>query len=186
MKHCLIALLLLASCFSAAAKKLPEHLANLPENLLEKREDLVGRIKIGTINDNTIRDDEGGKVEVLKFHTYQDERDQLHYQLRVTLELTGNRGKGESCFAQLSKRTKSYPLEFTGEIDWEFQLPHGDLEKAKLTAYAIQYGFFEDGVFVPVEEQFDDVDCVDEITDRTNTRLKGLRLTDRTLWFREY
>ncbi len=179
MKYFLTALILSACCFISTA-------AELPAPLVEKMESLEGRIKIGTVSDNTIRNDDGGKVESLKFHTNQDERDKLHYQIRVTIELTDNRGKGDRYFAQISERAKSYPLEFTGEIDWEFQLPHGDLEKPKMTAYAVEYGFFEDGVFVPVAEELDDVDSADEITDRTTTRLEGLRRTECTRWFREY
>ena len=188
MKRLLIALILLANCFSASAKKLPDHLANLPENLLEKREELDGRIKIGSVNDSTIKNDADEKVTVLKFYTCQDERDKLNYRMRVTIELTDNRGKGGSYFAQLSCKQPTIPDEYTGETTWEFHLPHGALEKCKLTAYAVQYGFLEGDVFVPVDEKFDDVDSAEEITDRTTTRIegKGVHLADWTHTYRDY
>ncbi len=111
MKRLLIALILLANCFSASAKKLPEHLANLPTNLLEKREKLKGRIKIGSIGESKTKD-----ITVLKFYTCQDERDKLHYRMRVTIELTDNRGKGDSYFAQHSCNQPSiYLHEYSGE-----------------------------------------------------------------------
>jgi len=173
MKRCLIALILLACCFSASAKKLPEHLAKLPKELLEKREQMEGRIKIGSVNDTTIENDDDEEISVLKFYTCQDERDNLNYRMRVTIELTDDRGKGDSYFAQLSCKQPSVPLEYTGETTWEFHLPHGELKKVKMTAYAVQYGFFESGTFVPVSEKFDDVDSAEEITTRTTTRIEG-------------
>ncbi len=187
MKRLLIALILLASCFSASAKKLPEHLTKLPANLLEKREDLEGRIKIGSITETDFENDADEEVSVLKFYTCQDERDKLNYRMRVTIELTDNRGKGDSYFAQLSCKQPTIPDEYTGETTWEFHLPHGGLEKAKLTAYAVQYGFLDGGVFVPVDEKFDDVDSAEEITERTTTRIegKGVYLADWTHTYRD-
>lgn len=176
MKKTLISLVLLAS--TALSAKIPEH-------LLEKKEHFEGRIKIGSVTDTTIKNDADEKVTVLKFYTCQDERDKLNYRMRVTIELTDKRGKGDSYFAQLSCKQRTPPIHYTGESDWEFQLPHGNLEKPKLTAYAVQYGFLEEGVFVPVAEKFDDVDSADEITDRTSSRLNGLKCTKIFHWYRD-
>jgi hypothetical protein len=176
MKRCVFLLIILAGWFLSFG-------GELPAALTEMKEELDGRIKIGSINDDTIRDDDDQKIEVFKFHTYQDERNMLDYRMRVTIELTSK--SGETRFAQLLSPQRPVPPEYTGESDWEFQLPHGDLEKAKLTAYAVQYGFFKDGVFVPVAEEFDDVDSAEEITERTTTRLNGLRLTGNSHWYRE-
>ncbi len=177
MKRTIIPLILLAGISILAAE--------IPLHLEEKREGLEGRIKIGTVNDTTIKNDNDEKVTVLKFHTYQDERDKLNYRMRVTIELTDKRGKGDCYFAQLSCKQRTPPLEYTGETDWEFQLPHGDLEKVKLTAWAVQYGFLEGRIFVPVAEKFDDVDRAEEITERTKTRIDGLRCTRTFHWYRE-
>jgi len=176
MKYALIALLLFIGS-SVTAVELPEHLLQLKKSL---RND----IKIGSVTRNTIRNDEREKIERLKFHTYQDEQDDLNYRIRITLELT-SKTTGEAYFAQFACKQPSLPLEYTGQTTWEFQIPHGEVEKAKLTAYAIQYGFLEDGFFVPVAEKFDDVDSVEEITGRTTDRLEGLSLVDWVHTYRE-
>jgi hypothetical protein len=168
--------------FPPSPKKLPEHLANLPADLLEKREELEGRIKIGTVNDSKMKNDADEKVTEIKFHTYQDERDELNYRIRVTIEMTDR--QKNTYFAQISRPPKPFPGEYTGESDWAFQIPHGDLERPKVSAYAIEYGFLDGSTFVPVAEEFDDVDCAEEITDRTQARI-NIKCTHNSHWYRD-
>ena len=160
MKQRLIILAILSCCAVAFSEK--------PTDLVLKlQKEYKGRIKIGSANDTTLKvEDE--KVEALKFHTYQDERDDLNYRIRVTVELEDKNDK--TYFAQIMKPQPSHQMEYTGESNWEFHIPHGNMKRPKITAYAIQYGFIQDKKFIPVAEELDDVDAAEEITERTKTR----------------
>ncbi len=175
MKRILTVLFLLTGIAATAAE--------LPAHLLEMQKEYKGRIKVGSVSDSTVRDDNDEKYEALKFSTTQYTKDHaLHYQLRVTVELS-NRKTGESGFAQLSETQKGFSGKITGAIDWEFQIPHGAMGKrAKITAYAIEYGLVEGDVFVPIAGDYDDVDSAAEITERTTTPLPGLKRTEKTIW----
>ncbi len=163
--------------------------ADLSEELEDLKDDRDGQVRIGTVNDDTIRTDDDEKIEVLKFSTFQGQSDELTYRIRVTLELTDNRGKGDVYFAQLQREQGPIPIDspdqvYLGTDSWEFQIPHGELKKPKLTAYTIEYGFFKDGVFVPVAEEFKKVDSADEIKDRADHRL-DLQITKHTYQYRD-
>ncbi len=187
MKRPIILLTLLAFCFCATATELPKFLSDLQETETDRLEELQDkyekRMKVGSVTDDSIRNDDDEKIASLKFSTtqYTDDHD-LHYQMRVTIELT-NKKIGECGFAQLSKRQNGFSDKITGAIDWEFQIPHGVLgKKAKISAYAVEYGIFEDGVFFPMSGRYDDVDSADEIKERTTERLDGLKCTQRFVW----
>jgi hypothetical protein len=144
--------------------------AELSGDLLKLQEDLSSRTKIGTVNDSTFRDNDK-KFEVLKFTTNQDPRKKdLNFRVRVTVELTD---KAENtCWAQINREQGPVDVEYTGEDVWEFHVPHGEMEKPKVTAYAVQYGILKDGVFVPVAEKFSKVDTVEEITSKSANRVE--------------
>lgn len=156
--------------------------ATLPDHLAEKKEEMERRIKLGGINDSTFKNDDDEKLEVVKFHTYQDERDDLMYRMRVTIELIDK--NDQTCFGQLMVPPRPYPTGYTGESDWEFQIPHGDMKRPKINAYAIQYGFIEDGTFVPVAEDFDDVESPEEIVNRNDNRVE-IFYTYNSHWYRD-
>ncbi len=141
--------------------------AELSEKELERMERSV---KMGSIRDSTIRNDEDEKIEVLKFYTYQNEDDEFDFRMRVTVELTEK--AGDSHFAQIEKKRGKVHVDYTGEDQWEFHIPQGDLVRPKLTAYVIQYGIFLDGEFVVLAEDLDDAESADEIEARCPTRLK--------------
>lgn len=162
MKRCLMMIVLLASCSFLYGAELSAELAKLQKKLSNS-------VKIGTVNSDTIRNDNNEKIEVFKFHTYQDERDKgLNFRVRVTVEMTDK--AGNTCFAQLNREQGPLHEEYTGEDDWEFQMSHGSMERPKVTAYAIQYGILEEGVFIPVVEKLSKVDSVDGITKRISCR----------------
>jgi len=133
------------------------------------KKDLRNKVKIGTVNDRTLRDDNDQKSEVLNFYTRRDENCDVKFRMRVVVELTDK--QGQTYFAGLTEGHKGAGDLFTGEEKWEFKIPHGELEKPKLTAYAIQSGFLHNGEFVPIAEDLDDVDSAEEIKDRTTTRI---------------
>jgi len=158
MKYTILLMTICLSCFVAVG-------AELTEDQLEK---LERSVKIGSVSDETVRGDDDGKSEVLKFYTYQNEDDEYNFRMRVTIELTDK--SKNTYFAQLMRERGAVDTEYTGEDNWKFELPHGDLEKPKLTAYVVQYGILNEGEFVVLAEEFDDVDTLEELTERTTTR----------------
>lgn len=175
MKSFWITMVLLVCCLASYGAELPAELAKLQKKL-------ASSVKIGTVNSDTVRNDNNEKIEVFKFHTYQDERDKnLIFRVRVTVEMMDK--SGSSCFAQLNREQGPLHQEYTGEDDWEFQIPHGSMDRPKVTAYAIQYGILEDGVFIPVVEKLSKVDSVDEITKRTACRAEFTK-TLHYYWYR--
>ena len=139
-----------------------------PNELTRLKRKLSGTVVIRTINKNTVSDDEGKKIELISFNTYQDMRDEVNLTMRVTIELTDK--NGQTCFAQLSHNQGKLDTEYTGEDAWGFRIPHGEMEDAKLSGYVIQYGILQDGILTPVAEKRYRVKSVDEITSRVSCR----------------
>jgi len=176
MNRYIILLAFCLNCFTSFG-------AELSDEIVELKKSRKSKVKIGSVSDDTIRNDEDKKIEVLKFHTYQYEDDELTYRICVTVELTDN--QDDVYFAQLAREQGSVHKDYTGEDSWEFQIAHGDLEKPKLTAYAIQYGFFTDGIFVPIAEEFDDVDRLEEITERATAGRIDMQITKHTYQYED-
>ncbi len=148
------------SCFFAVG-------AEVSEDELERLERTV---KIGSVSDDTIENDADEELEQLKFYTYQNEDDEYNFRMRVTIELTDK--SKNTYFAQLIKSRGVVDTEYTGEDNWDFRVPHGDLERPKVTAYVVQYGIQVDAKFIVLAEETDDVDTVEELTERSPTRLE--------------
>lgn len=145
--------------------------AELSDDLIKLKEDLSSRTKIGTVNSDTLRGNDGKKSEVFKLSTYQDERKKdLNFRMRVTVQMTDK--ADNTCYAQINREQGPVDLEYTGEDTWEFHIPHGEMDKPKVTAYAIQYGIFKDGVFIPVVEKLENVDSVEQITSKSACRVE--------------
>jgi hypothetical protein len=175
MKYLFSLLALLSVCIPLCGEELS------PETL-QLKEKLSKSVKIGTIGIDTLRDSDDRKIEIFKFHTYQDERDKdLNFRVRVTIEMTDK--AGQTCFAQLNREQGSVHEDYTGEDDWEFQISHGDLDKPKVSAYVVQYGILENGTFIPVSEKLWKVDSVDEITKRTSCRTEFAKPL-HSYWYR--
>ena len=176
MKRAVALLVLCCCCLSAMADGLSEDLAAL-------KKDREKKVKIGGVKDDTIRNEADEKIESLKFYTNQYEDDDLTYRVRVTIELTDK--EKNIYYAQLQRGQGSLPDDYTGEDTWEFQVPHGTLDKPKMSAYAIEYGFFKDGQFVPVVAEFDDVDSAEEITERATAGRADMQITEHTYKYRD-
>ncbi len=162
MKYMMLMFIFCLGCFLPVG-------AELSEKELKRMERSV---KMGSIKDSTIRNDEDEKIEVLKFYTYQNKDDEFDFRMRVTVELTEK--AGDTYFAQIEKKRGEVHTDYTGEDRWEFHIPHGDLVRPKLTAHVIQYGIFMDGKFLVLAEDMDDAESADEIEARSPTRLKHI------------
>jgi hypothetical protein len=152
-------MVVLAGCFVAAGALTSDEI-----------EDLKKKVKIGSVSDDEMEEDDVEYMQV-KFYTIQDEdsADEHAFYVKVTVELTDKKTK-TVCYAQFARMQGAVDTEYTGEDNWEFVVPFGDLEKPKITAYAVQYGVIEDKEFIVLAEQMDDVDTVEELTTRTPTR----------------
>jgi len=173
MKRYAMLIALCLSCFTAAA-------AELSEEVLEH---LKESVKIGGIGDDTFRNEDGEKIELLKFYTFQNEDDDYEFRLRVTVELSEKSKK--VVFAQLMRGQGELDPEYTGEDNWRFELPQGNLKRPKMTAYAIQYGVLHEGNFIVLVEEFDDVDSLEELTERTTVRAENKPVIKHQYTFRD-
>ncbi len=164
MKMKLLSVMLLAGC-----------LAVFGEISEEEMERLGRYVGIDSVRDNTFRNDDREKIEVLEFNTTQDERNTEGYRVRVTLELT-DKSKNKYC-AQLMRSQREVNSEYTGQDRWEFHVPHGELERPKVSAYVVEYGIMDEETFVPLAVEMDDVDSVEELTSRCTSRIEdGVKL----------
>jgi len=160
MKYTILLMIFCLSCFMAVGEALTE----------DQIEKLERSVKISSVNDETIKGDDKVKIEVLKISTYQNEDDKYNFRMRIVVELE-DRGKN-TYFAKLERAQGDMGGDdYTGEDNWKFQVSHGDLERPKISAYAIQYGIFQDGKFIVLAEDYDDVDTAEELTERTTTGL---------------
>jgi hypothetical protein len=56
-------------------------------------------------------------------------------------------------------------------------VPQGELERPKVSAYVVEYGLMDEETFVPLAIEMDDVDSVEELTERSPSRLEdGVKL----------
>jgi hypothetical protein len=174
MKVCLPALLIGLTCLTCFAADPSED----AEKLIKQ---LKNCTRIGTVNDNIVRNDSDEKILVLKFHTNQDKRHQSKYRMRITVEAVDKEGNlycGQSVTAQGGR-----PSDYTGEDDWEFQCSLAELEKPKVSAYVIEYGFMDGTTFVPLTEELKHAETAAEILDRSKKQL-SIQCTKNSYWYR--
>jgi len=174
MKNCILLIVFCLSCFVAAG-------AELSEKELKK---LAKSVKISSVVDETIKGDDREKIEVVKIYTYQNRKDpnvNFNYRIRVAVELTDR--EKNAYFARVERKQGSTHDDYIGKDEWGIQIPHGGLERPKVTAYAIQYGILNEGEFVVLAEDYDDVDTLEELMDRTTTRLEEVKDIQHWFWF---
>ncbi len=142
----------------------------IPKKELKK---LKRSVKILSVSDRKTENQEDEKIFLLKFDTNQDEDndEQFKYRFRVTVEIT-DKAKN-TYFAQVQASQRALHEDYLGEDTWEFHIPIGNMERPKLSACVIQYGILHEGKFIPLNEDFDDVDTVEELTERSPNRLDG-------------
>ena len=163
MKRQLLTALLCTACLTAMGAEVSDEVKAL-------KKELKNKMKIGSITDKTIEKDNGDEVEQIRFYTYRTHGCTANFVLQATIELTDNRGKGDSVYAILYRPHHKPDIDFTGKEEWEFEIPHGGMKNPKITAYAIQSGIMHNKTFIPVAEELDDVDSADEIIERENTQ----------------
>jgi hypothetical protein len=117
------------------------------------------------------------KYQTLEVNTFQSQDEMPGFRICVAVEVTDKSKK-----TYLAEFTANQPegldSEYLGQDYWTLYLPEGDLEKPKITAYAVQYGFMDGNTFLIIGEQYDHVKSMDELKARTATPFPGsLRLS---------
>lgn len=164
MKRLLLFVVLFTGCFVFAKSHIPANIGTLTKDQFEDLQDKVG---IGGVNDDIDENDAGEDCLFLKFYTNQPEKSEYKFRVRVFAELTDKKTK-EAYWTKFSRSQSASNIEYTGEDNWEFILPLGNLEKPRLTAYVIQFGILQGANFVVLAEETDHVDSADEITARAS------------------
>jgi len=129
-------------------------------------------VQIGSIQDKTERNDDREKIEVMTLYTAQDERDTEGFELRVTVEVED--GDDNTYLIEISGGQRTVNSEYTGEDHWEVHIPYGEIDKLEISGYAIQYGVMDGDKFLLLAEEYDDVDTVQELKERTTASLTGV------------
>jgi hypothetical protein len=159
-----VSALLVAGVFAQEAPDIEETIKNLKKHL-----------SMGSIAKTDFRDANNLKNERVKLVTEQDEDNPFIGTLRFTVEVTDK--AGEVRWGQVSRAQSKHPPEYDGKDEWTFEFAHGELDKPKITAYALEYGWETNKVFTPVVQKFDNVESAAEITDRNKDPKKKLKIT---------
>lgn len=144
---------------------------------------LKKQLSMGSIAKTDFRDAKDLKNERVKLVTEQDEDNPFVGTLRFTVEVTDK--SGEVRWGQVSRAQSKHPPEYEGKDEWTFEFPHGELDKPKITAYALEYGWETNKVFTPVVQKFDNAESAGEITDRNRDPKKKLKITAKGRSFRK-
>lgn len=152
---------LLASCFVASGAFDEKELKML------KKESSIDNVR-----DDTIKNKDREKIETVEVTCVRNEDYQENFRIYIYVEIQ-DRAKN-TYLVEFAANQREVDSDFLGEEYWLLEMPHGELENPKVSAYAIQYGIVdEDGTFVLLSEEYDDVDSVDELKERTTTPFPG-------------
>jgi hypothetical protein len=144
---------------------------------------LKKELSIGSIVKTDFRDKEDQKNERVKLVTEQGEDSPFMGTMRFTVEVTDK--AGEVRWGQITKVQAKHPPEYEGKDEWTFEFLHGTLDKPKMTAYVLEYGWETNKVFTPVVQEFYKAESAAEITDRNKDPKKKLKITAKTKTFRK-
>ncbi|QHI68053.1 hypothetical protein [Tichowtungia aerotolerans] len=164
MKYWYVMLLAVClGCFSAFGEKISD----------DEIDRLKGTVKIGGVSDSTEDGEEDEELEVLSFYTnqYEDDAEEYEFRIKVVVEITDKKAK-KVYQAKMARMQGAVDTEYTGEDNWAFKIPYGEMEKPKITAYVIQYGVLSDREFVILAEEMDDVDSLEELEARAPTMVE--------------
>jgi hypothetical protein len=144
---------------------------------------LKKQLSMGSVVKNDFRDEKDQKWERIKVTTEQEKDSPFMGAMRFTVEMTDKEGK-TICGQKVQPQAK-HPAEYAGRDEWTFDFPHGDLDKPKITAYALEYGWETNKVFTPVIQEFNKSESAGEILARNNDpKQKKLQVTGKTKAFR--
>jgi hypothetical protein len=135
-------------------------------------------LEIGDVREETWRNEDREKYEVLAINTYQsdsdpDNYDMSRFRMRIVVELTDKQKK-----TWLVKFTGNAPeerdSEYMGEDYWKLYMAHGDLERPEISGYIIQYGIMDDETFVVLSLEEKNADgMLERVRARTTVLFQG-------------
>jgi len=168
MKRYVLPVLFFASCLIASGK--------ISKDVLNRLEELgiVGQeLEIAGVSDDTIKNDDREKIEVLEINTFQNEDDDGEgFRMHVVVELK-DKAKNLYIADYTANRPGDMDSEYTGEDYWTLLMPHDDLQQVKITGYAVHFGYMDDEKFILLAEDYDDVKTLNELVERTTNSFPG-------------
>jgi hypothetical protein len=114
-------------------------------------------LEIGSIRDETRRNEEREKYEVLAINTFQsdgdpDNYDMSRFRMRIVAELT-DKQKNTYLVKFTGNASEERDSEYLGEDYWNLYMAHGDLERPKISGYIVQYGIMDGEAFVVLAQE---------------------------------
>lgn len=141
-------------------------------------EELSKYIHIGSSVASDYRDDKNQKKTLIKTTSDQDKDMGFDGVMRLTIELTGN--KGEVWYGQMLKPQATKRPDYIGQDTWEFRVSHGELKYPEMV-YAVEYGYeMTNKTFVVVARDVRKCESGDEIIARNKDSKNQLKLTAKT------
>ena len=172
MKKYWIAALLAAVCLPLFGELTEKDLKHFKSN-----------VEIAGIREDTWKNEDREKSETLEVNTFQDSDDPLEYdmsmfRIRFIVELT-DKQKNRYLVKFKGKPSADYDSEYQGEDYWTIYMPHGDLERLKVSGYLVQYGIMDDENFILLAEEEDDSDdMLEGVRNKTTLAFPGkIRVT---------
>jgi len=135
--------------------------------------ELESSLDIAGVRDDTFKNDDREKFEVLEVNTFRDQ-DDVNFKLciRMAVEVTDRQKK--TYLAEFTGTSpEDYDSEYEGEDYWLLYMPYGSMDRLKITAFAVQYGVMDEDVFVPFVGEYDGVKTIEELQQRTTTPFPG-------------
>lgn len=140
-------------------------------------------LSMGSIVKSDFRNDKDEKFERIKVTTEQEKDDPFLGAVRLTVEMTDK--SDQTVYGQKVQAQAKHPSEYQGKDEWTFEIPHGALDKPKITAYALEYGWETNKVFTPVVQEFYKAESAEEILARsTDPKAEKLQIKGKTKAFR--
>lgn len=158
MKTARFILILLTLGLCAAAAEVSEEVEKL-------QNEYKGRMKVWAVEEDEYEAPNGKEFLVLKFESRQDIRDtDLNYEMHVTVQLTDKKTKTVTFAKAVDVPGAITDINrYADHTAWEYRIPFGNMQKPKLTAYAIEFGFLKEGEFIPIAAEYDKVESAEEI-----------------------
>jgi hypothetical protein len=116
-------------------------------------------VEIAGVHEDTYKNDDREKSETLEVNTFQDSDDPLEFDMSLfrihfVVELT-DKQKNTYLVQFKGKPSADYDSEYQGEDYWTLYMPHGDIERLKISGYMVRYGIMDDDTFVLLAEEED-------------------------------
>ncbi len=164
MKYGLLGMFCLATCLSVNAEINKDDM-----KVMTRETEILG------VRTDTEKNDDREKFEVLEINSEQNDdlAEAYDFQIRIAAELT-DANKKSYLVKYVGNQPKGFDSEYIGENFWQLWVPYNDVDRPKFTAYAIQFGVNDDdGKFIILSEDYDDVKSMSELIERTTNDYSG-------------